>query len=73
MEVDSGTRKKLIQDRIKLGWAICRVDDYIAAKGAFVAADITTPFGTARGGDMSTVHWESQTKRLHSRQININA
>jgi len=32
MEVDSETRRKLIQARIKLGWAICRVDYYIVAK-----------------------------------------
>jgi hypothetical protein len=31
IEEDSGTRKKLIQARIKLGWAICRVGDYIVA------------------------------------------
>ena len=35
LEVDSGTRKKLIQARIKLGWAICRVDDYIVAESCF--------------------------------------
>jgi len=35
LEVDSGTRKKLIQARIKLGWAICRVDDYIVAIRCF--------------------------------------
>jgi len=31
IEVDSGTRKKLLQARIKLGWSICSVDDYIVA------------------------------------------
>ena len=32
IEVDSETRKKLIQTRIKLGWTICRADDYIVPK-----------------------------------------
>jgi hypothetical protein len=35
IEVDSGTRKKLIQAGIKLGWAICKADDYIVAKRCF--------------------------------------
>jgi hypothetical protein len=32
IEVDSGTRKNLMQARIKLGWSICSVDDYIAKR-----------------------------------------
>jgi len=35
IEVDSGTRKKLMQARIKTGWAICKVDDYKVAKRCF--------------------------------------
>jgi hypothetical protein len=35
IELGSGTRKKLMQVRIKLGWAICNVDDYIVAKRCF--------------------------------------
>ena len=35
IEVDSGTRKKLLQARIKLGLAICSVDNYIVAKRFF--------------------------------------
>ena len=35
IEVDSDTRKKLMQVRIKLGWTICRADDYIVAKMCF--------------------------------------
>jgi len=35
IEVYSGTRKKLIQARMKLVWAICRVDDYIVFKRCF--------------------------------------
>jgi len=35
IEVDSNTRKKLLQNRIKMGWTICKVDDYIVAKRCF--------------------------------------
>jgi hypothetical protein len=29
IEVDSNTRKKLLQNKVKMGWGICKVDDYI--------------------------------------------
>jgi hypothetical protein len=35
IEVDSETRRKLMQAKIKMGWAICRVDDYIVARRCF--------------------------------------
>jgi len=33
--VDPSTRGKLMTTRMKLGWAICRVDDYIVAKRCY--------------------------------------
>jgi hypothetical protein len=35
IEVDSNTRGKLMATRIKIGWTICRVDDYIVAKRCY--------------------------------------
>jgi len=35
IEVDPSTRGKLMTNRIKLGWTICRVDDYIVAKRCY--------------------------------------
>jgi len=35
VEVDSETRKKLQQIRVKLGWTICRVDDYVSVKKCY--------------------------------------
>jgi len=34
-EVDSETRKKLQPIRVKLGWTICRVDDYVSVKRCY--------------------------------------
>jgi hypothetical protein len=71
IEVDSETRKKLIQARIKLGWAICRVGDYIIAKRCFRCSRYDHNFQDCKGEETCPVHWESQTKRLHSRQIRV--
>ena len=35
IEVDPSTRGKPLTARIKLGWAICQVDDYIVAKRCY--------------------------------------
>jgi hypothetical protein len=35
IEVDSGTRKKLLDKNLKIGWLICNVDDYLVAKRCF--------------------------------------
>jgi len=38
--VDSSTRFKLLQTRVKMCWTVCKLDDYIAAKSVSDAADI---------------------------------
>jgi hypothetical protein len=35
LEVHPSTRGKLLTTIIKLGWSICRLDDYIMAKGCY--------------------------------------
>jgi hypothetical protein len=35
IEVNSGTRNILLHNRVKLGWTLCRVDDYLVAKRCF--------------------------------------
>ena len=49
IEVDLGTRHKLLQTRVKMGWAICKIDDYIVAKNVSAAAVIITNIENARG------------------------
>jgi hypothetical protein len=49
MEVNSETRKKIIQARIKLGWTICRADDYIVAKRCFHCSRYNHNFRDCRG------------------------
>ena len=34
-EVSSETRKKLLRKKLKIGWLICRVEDYLVAKKCF--------------------------------------
>ena len=35
IEVDSRTRTKLLHARVKMGWTVCKLDDYIVAKRCF--------------------------------------
>jgi hypothetical protein len=35
VEVGPGTRKKLLQTKLKMGWLICSVGDYLVAKMCF--------------------------------------
>jgi len=38
IEVDSRTRIKLLQTRVKIGWTVCKLDDYIEAKRCFISS-----------------------------------
>ena len=49
IEVDSETRKKIMQARIKLGWTICSVDDYIVAKRCFRCSRFNHNFRDCKG------------------------
>ena len=35
IEVNSETRKRLIHNRVKIGWTLCKVDDYLVAKRCY--------------------------------------
>jgi hypothetical protein len=53
IEVDPSTRKKLMAARIKLGWTICRVDDYIVAKRCYRCSRYNHTFRECRGEETS--------------------
>ena len=35
VEVGAQTRKKLLQEKVKLGWLICKMEDYMVANRCF--------------------------------------
>jgi len=49
IEVEPSTRGKLMINRIKLVWAICRVDDYIVAKRCYRCSKYNHTFRECKG------------------------
>jgi len=49
IEVNSDARKILLPNRVKRGWTLCKVDDYIAAKNASDVVDSITHIKSAKG------------------------
>jgi len=49
IEVDPSTQGKLMTTRINLGWAICRVDDYIVAKRFYCCSRYNHNFREYKG------------------------
>jgi len=49
MEVGAQTRKQLLQKKIKLGWLICKIDDYVVANRCFKCSRFNHKFRDCRG------------------------
>ena len=49
IEVDSGTRNKLLQTRVIMGWTICKIDDYRQIKNTSAADVIIITIENVRG------------------------
>jgi len=55
IEVDSVTRKKLLQTRVKLGWASCKIDDYVIAKRCFRCSRYNHTYKECKGEETCTL------------------
>jgi hypothetical protein len=72
IEVESGIRKKLMQARIKLGWAICKVDDYMVPKRCFRCSGYNHNFRHCKGEETCPfLRGEPQTKRMQGHQTRV--
>jgi len=49
IEVIVQTRKLLLQKKVKLGWLICNIEDYIVANRCFKCSRFNHGFGECRG------------------------
>jgi hypothetical protein len=49
IEVDSGTRHKLLQSKVKMGWTICKIDDYLVAKRCYRCSRYNHNFRECKG------------------------
>jgi hypothetical protein len=50
-EVGSDTRKNLLHDKLKIGWLICSVGDYLVAKGYFKCSRYNHTHQDSRSGE----------------------
>jgi len=49
IEVSAKTRKLLLDSRVKFGWQICRIEDYVVATRSTNAPGTTIELATAEG------------------------
>ena len=47
IKVGAQTRKGLLRNKVKLGWLICKIEDYVVATRCFKAPDLITGFASA--------------------------
>ena len=67
IEVGPETRKKLVHRKIKIGWLICDVDNYLVVKRCFRCSRPRVQ----RRRDLPPVRWGTQAKRMQSGQGSI--
>jgi hypothetical protein len=71
MEVGAQTRKLLIQKEIKLGWQICKIEDYLVANRCFKRSGFNHRYRDCRGEVACPVRRNSQVKEMYSRPKDI--
>jgi hypothetical protein len=49
VEVEAQTRKLLLQKKVKLGWLLCKIDDYLVANRCFKCSGFNYRFSECRG------------------------
>ena len=64
IEMGSETRKKLVNKKLKIGWLICNVDDYLIAKRCFRCSRFNHRHQECRGGDLPSMRRRTQAQRL---------
>ncbi len=74
IEVDPSTRGKFLTTRIKLGWTICRVEEYIVAKSCYRCSRLNRTFPECKGEE-TCPHCAANIKRMNVqlRKVNRNA
>jgi len=76
MEVNSEIRKKLLLNRVKIGWTMRRVDDYLVAKRCFRCSKYNQTYKDCKGEDecplCTEIHKLKECKAMFSEFKCIN-
>ena len=65
IEVNSHTRKKIMNTRTKIGWVICNIDDYIHVNRCFKCSRYNHRLVDCRGAETCPLCTGRQTKGMH--------
>jgi hypothetical protein len=66
IEVGPETKKKMLQKKLKIGWLICNVGDYLVGKRCFKCSRYNHRQQDCRGGNVPTVCRSTYTEELYS-------
>jgi len=66
MEVEAQTRKLLLQQKVKLGWLICKIEDYLFSNRCFSCSRFNHRFRECRGEETYPMCMKPQAERMYS-------
>jgi len=66
MEVEAQTRKLLLQQKVKLGWLICKIENYLVANRCFKCSRYNHRFRECRGEETYPLCMKPKSEGMYS-------
>jgi len=66
MEVEAQTRKLLLQQKVKRGWLICKIEDYLVANRFFKCFRFNYRFRECRGEETYPLCMKTKAEGMYS-------
>ena len=65
MKVEAQTRKLLLQQKVRLGWLICKIEDYLVANRYFRCSRVNHTFRDCRGEENYPLCRKPQAEEMY--------